>query len=181
MAVRAAPEGLPMTAFVSDAEMLDPARFASRHGPAFLVMLGGAVPARAAGLGPTSRVVTRTRTDNGERSPAMRVLVFPIVRALNSPREEVSVGRGDGNDIMLRDETVSDLHALLIPAGTGYCVQDEGSRNGTAVEGVPVAARGKGPPTELRLGQTVKFGGLNTTFVDAAGLMDLVHRFKGSY
>lgn len=178
MAVRAAPAGLPMTAFVSDAEMLDPARFASRHGAAFLVVLGGAVPARAAGLGPKAGNPNpvRARTATGER-----VLVFPIVRAANSTREEVTIGRGDGNDIMLRDETVADLHAVLIPAGSGYCVQDEGSRNGTAVEGIPVAARGKGPPTELRLGQTVKLGGLDTSFVDAAGLMDLVHRLKGAY
>ncbi len=62
--------------------------------------------------------------------------VFPL-------RDEVTtVGRGRGVDIRLDDPTVSRLHAELIRRGPYVYVVDLGlSRNGTRVNGRPVARR----------------------------------------
>ena len=62
--------------------------------------------------------------------------VFPL-------REEVTtIGRGQGVDIRLDDPSVSRLHAELYRRGPYVYVVDLGlSRNGTRVNGRPVARR----------------------------------------
>ena len=48
----------------------------------------------------------------------------------------VTIGRRSSNDVpLLHDKAVSGVHAVLEPAGEGWCVQDVGSRNGTFVRG----------------------------------------------
>jgi hypothetical protein len=56
--------------------------------------------------------------------------------------EVTTVGRGRGADIRLADPSVSRLHAELVRRGPYYYVADLGlSRNGTRVNGRPVARR----------------------------------------
>ena len=56
--------------------------------------------------------------------------------------EVTTVGRGQGTDIRLDDPTVSRLHAELVRRGPYVYVVDLGlSRNGTRVNGRPVARR----------------------------------------
>ena len=52
--------------------------------------------------------------------------------------DRVTVGRMEGNDLVLRDHTVSRSHAELRREGAAWRVTDLGSRNGTLVNGVPV-------------------------------------------
>src|SRR5258708_10266645 len=58
-------------------------------------------------------------------------------------REQVTtIGRGDGVDVHLADPSVSRLHAEIIRRGPYSYVTDLGlSRNGTRVNGRPVARR----------------------------------------
>ena len=57
-------------------------------------------------------------------------------------QEVTTVGRGDGCDIRLDDPSVSRLHAELVRRGPYVYVTDLGlSRNGTRVNGRPVARR----------------------------------------
>jgi hypothetical protein len=57
-------------------------------------------------------------------------------------REVTTVGRGKGCDIQLDDPSVSRLHAELVRRGPYVYVMDLGlSRNGTRVNGRPVARR----------------------------------------
>jgi hypothetical protein len=57
-------------------------------------------------------------------------------------QEVTTVGRGNGSDIQLDDPSVSRLHAELIRRGPYVYVTDLGlSRNGTRVNGRPVARR----------------------------------------
>ena len=57
-------------------------------------------------------------------------------------REVTTVGRGSGADIRLDDPSVSRLHAELVRRGPYIYVADLGlSRNGTRVNGRPVARR----------------------------------------
>ena len=56
--------------------------------------------------------------------------------------EVTTVGRGRGADIRLEDPSVSRLHAEIVRCGPYYYVADLGlSRNGTRVNGRPVARR----------------------------------------
>jgi hypothetical protein len=173
MAIRAAPEGLPMVAFTTDAESLDLAGFVARHGNAFLVQLSGASQTTAPGV--------------AVHTGSMRVMVYPIIRLPTSPatREGVSIGRIAGNDVVLKDDTLSRHHAtFFVPkSGTAGAVTllDENSSNGTAVQGMPVSSRGKGEPTPIEPGQTVRCGTVTLSYVDAAGLIDYCRRFRGSY
>ena len=56
--------------------------------------------------------------------------------------EVTTVGRGLGVDVRLEDPSVSRLHAEIVRRGPYYYVADLGlSRNGTRVNGRPVARR----------------------------------------
>jgi hypothetical protein len=68
-------------------------------------------------------------------------------------REVTTVGRGQGVDVRLNDPSVSRLHAEIVRRGPYIYVVDRGlSRNGTRVNGRPVARR------VLEDGDVVSFG-----------------------
>ncbi len=68
--------------------------------------------------------------------------------------EEITVGRGGGCGIVLPDDHfVSTVHARVFRRGDEVYVEDLGSRNGTYVNGAPVAS-----PIRLRRGDRVQFG-----------------------
>lgn len=50
----------------------------------------------------------------------------------------VMIGRSAGADVRLPDRSVSDSHATIERAGDGYTVRDQGSTNGTRVNGKPL-------------------------------------------
>lgn len=74
-----------------------------------------------------------------------------------------NIGRGDHNDIALKDESVSDSHAKLQKRGDGWWIVDQGSTNGTYVGGrrVQIEQRLEGAPD-------IRFGGIKMTFRAAA-------------
>ena len=47
----------------------------------------------------------------------------------------VTIGRASQNDIVLSDQYSSGCHAVIAPAGKGYALIDQGSKNGTFVNG----------------------------------------------
>jgi pimeloyl-ACP methyl ester carboxylesterase len=44
--------------------------------------------------------------------------------------ESMTIGRGEGNDVRIRDESVSDHHALIERRGDNFVIRDTGSYNG---------------------------------------------------
>ena len=68
----------------------------------------------------------------------------------------VTIGRGDGNDVVLRDDRlVSNVHAVIECYGSSYALRDLGSSNGTFVNGHSlVGERVLRPGDEIRLGRT---------------------------
>ncbi|HEY4222722.1 MAG TPA: FHA domain-containing protein [Myxococcota bacterium] len=164
------PHGLPLARFANDALALTVAEFVVRYGPGFLIThTRSAHPAH----GPTR---TRDFDDGAESTGEMRVIAYPIRRRPKSEHAFVSVGRINGNDIAIADETVSKFHAFLRETPDGFTVQDARSRNGTTVEGAPVPGRGLGPPTLLLPSQSVRFGGVTTIFMTPAGLIELARK-----
>lgn len=75
--------------------------------------------------------------------------VFPL------PRTPITVGRENGRDIVVgNDPSVSRRHATLTPEPGGIRVTDEGSANGTFINGARVSSGFLRPGDELRVGAT---------------------------
>ena len=74
-------------------------------------------------------------------------------------KESLSIGRSRESDIFLEDLAVSRLHASIVNMGNGnYALKDEGSANGTKVNGQLVSKNQTYPLQEgdrVQLGQTV--------------------------
>ncbi|MFL5590093.1 MAG: FHA domain-containing protein [Ktedonobacteraceae bacterium] len=74
-------------------------------------------------------------------------------------KDELSIGRSRESDIFLEDLAVSRLHAKILNLGNGnYALKDEGSANGTKVNGQLVNKHQTFPLQEgdkIQLGQTV--------------------------
>jgi uncharacterized RDD family membrane protein YckC len=68
-------------------------------------------------------------------------------------RPRLTIGRQTANDVVLADEEVSRRHARLEQDGADLVLWDEGSSNGTQVNGVAVVG-----PTLLRPGDVVGLG-----------------------
>lgn len=90
-------------------------------------------------------------TADSVEGPYLKIDSSGDVHSLSA--EVTTVGRGEGAEIHLRDLTVSQLHAELVRRGPYVYVVDLGlSRNGTRVNGRPVARR------VLKDGDVLNFG-----------------------
>jgi Inner membrane component of T3SS, cytoplasmic domain/Domain of unknown function (DUF1707) len=85
------------------------------------------------------------------------VLFFPPGQALR-----FTIGRDDGCDLVLRDISVSRLHARLERSGTGWLLEDLGSTNGTRLNGWRVSGQ-----VLVQPGDHVSFGGAGFLLADA--------------
>lgn len=75
--------------------------------------------------------------------------------------EALTVGRSEDADVFLPASSVSRRHAWLTRHGHGFVVQDEGSLNGTTVDGESVES------APLRDGCEVQFGTCRFLYVEA--------------
>jgi S-DNA-T family DNA segregation ATPase FtsK/SpoIIIE len=87
--------------------------------------------------------VGAARKPRAERDFAQRFRARLVVvegpdagRELPLGAERVLIGRGDGADLVLADDSLSKLHALFLRTADGYQVQDLESANGTWLNGV---------------------------------------------
>ena len=71
----------------------------------------------------------------------------------------VNIGRGDYNDVVISDPSVSTMHAKLQRREAIWILTDLGSTNGTFVEGEPL--KGELP---LSPGTTIRFGDVLALF-----------------
>lgn len=65
---------------------------------------------------------------------------------------ETTVGRHEGNKIMLGDASVSSFHCCIIKDGGKYTLRDLDSTNGTRVNGQPITVRRLEPGVIIRIG-----------------------------
>jgi hypothetical protein len=162
---------LRVSALKADAVRLGAGWLAETHGRGFLVLHTG----KGGAVGP----LFRTRSADPLVEPAdntgpMDIAVLPLVRKATSTNPFVCIGRLDGNDVCLPDDTVSKLHAMVREDQRGVLtLLDARSRNGTWVDGALVAARGEGDALVLKSGQTVRFASVSTTYLDAIALQQM--------
>ena len=79
-------------------------------------------------------------------------IVVPVVGT-------VTLGRADGNDVLVDDASISATHAEVSQSEQGYLIKDLGSRSGTFVNGKRVRTHSLGD------GDLVSFGALRGRFV----------------
>lgn len=135
--------------------------------------------------------ITKGMTEEQARAAANRTVnaSLEIVRGPFSgacfqvERAVCSIGRGDENDVRIRDDTVSLSHATLLLKRGAWFVADLRSMNGTFVDGSRVSGE-----RELHPGARVRLGAVELVFraIDSSPLVpaepsrpSLWARFKG--
>jgi len=123
-------------------------------------MLREALPAQRAAA---ARVVLDEDPDVVSGSLAIEPVVDERVQTLALERPDgihialadgLTIGRGDDNDVVLRDARASRKHARIVADGTGWTVEDSGSSNGTFVDGAHVRRSRLDPGRTLTIGDT---------------------------
>ncbi len=101
--------------------------------------------------------------------------VVAVTKAPDSPYpDRISIGRARNCDVVIRDSSVSKLHAqFVMGAGSKLELCDSSSQNGTAVNG---QALSPGVPVQVAPGDSIRLGSLTCHLIDATGLYDLLHR-----
>jgi pSer/pThr/pTyr-binding forkhead associated (FHA) protein len=94
----------------------------------------------------------------------IEVWTSSVPEAMPLAADRVTIGSDDGNDVTLgADPTASRLHAAFERFGSGWCVTDLGSRNGTLVNGERILG-----PRALHHGDEILVGGTRLVFRDEA-------------
>ncbi len=98
--------------------------------------------------------------------------IYPLSKSGSNPwSDRVLVGRASNNDIVLRNDRISKLHAYFQCGARGiWRLYDAKSANGTRVDGVAIPAGEEG--LEIHSGQLLMFGTVATEVVDSATLYD---------
>jgi len=112
----------------------------------------------------------------GDQLRPAAVRYVPIVRNPTSPyTDRITIGRTANCDVVLKDRSVSKLHALLWPHAdqTRWAVCDARSANGTFLNSTRLAPLQKVP---IRAGDLLRLGLIEMRFVDASLLYDLLLR-----
>ncbi len=81
----------------------------------------------------------------------------------------ISVGRAANNDVVLQQESVSKLHAYFFHQAGAWHVRDNGSANGTRINGHRLAAA-----AIVRSGDVLEFGGVLCQLLGPAQLYELL-------
>lgn len=69
---------------------------------------------------------------------------------------KLTVGRTRASKIWIKDSAVSEKHAEIFWEGNCWLLQDQGSSNGTLLNGITLEA--KGTPSQLKNGDLIQFG-----------------------
>ena len=146
--------------------------FVARHGNLYLVI---SEHADKLNIGFETAVVSNFSSGKLMKQVAASVdfELLEVSKAPGNPYpDRISVGRARNCDVVMRDPSVSKLHAhfRLREAGKLDLV-DQGSANGTRVNGRVIAVNA---PEWVGPGDTILFGAVSARLVDSDGLFDLL-------
>lgn len=105
-------------------------------------------------------------------SESLKQAIYPLVRGefATSVGMVFSIGRIDGNDLIMPDYAISKKHAILEIRRDGYFLKDCGSTNGTTLKG----ERLQNKPVQLSDRDVISFARYEFTFLFPASLCDML-------
>ena len=105
-------------------------------------------------------------------SETLKHAIYPLVKGeyATGPINSFSIGRVDGNDMIMPDYAISKQHAILEIKRGNYAIMDCGSTNGTMVNGKRIDKK----PVNLRDGNIVGFARYEFTFLSPESLYDML-------
>jgi len=158
-----------LSVLAQDAHNLSAAEFEQRYGASFLVHAG----TLDTGMSPLLR--TLTDRDNMAAWGGGEALQVFLVRpkASNVFPDFISIGRAANNDVVITHPSVSKFHAYLRRQPEGLRLYDAASANGTFSDNDRVAVKGRGAPTILTSGVSLRFGMVDVMFLGVEQLRGL--------
>jgi pSer/pThr/pTyr-binding forkhead associated (FHA) protein len=99
---------------------------------------------------------TRIIIDRDQQPSALISKAGASERTICGIKQRVtSIGRNPGNDVVLKDSTVSNYHATIRLEDRGYFIYDFASENGTRVNGRKIYRKKLVDGDIIQLGQSV--------------------------
>jgi FHA domain len=96
------------------------------------------------------------------------LVVLPVAKAANNPyADRISVGRARNCDIVIREPSISKLHAVVRVDGETMAIVDIGSQNGTYLNGRRLSTNEAAP---LACGDEIVLGNVRARLMDGAGV-----------
>jgi hypothetical protein len=110
--------------------------------------------------------------DTSSPSETLKHAIYPLVKGeyASGPVNSFSVGRVDGNDMIMPDYAISKQHAIVEIKRGNYTIMDGGSTNGTMVNGKRIDKK----PVNLSNGDVVGFARYEFTFLFPEALYDML-------
>ena len=108
-------------------------------------------------------------------SQSLKHAIYPLVKSeyTAGARNTFSIGRIDGNDMIMPDFAISKQHALIEIRRGEYLLRDNGSTNGTLLNGQRVEKK----PVKVHDGDVIGFARYEFTFLSPESLYTML---KGS-
>lgn len=105
-------------------------------------------------------------------SETLKHAIYPLVKGeyASGPVNSFTIGRVDGNDMIMPDYAISKEHSILEIRRGIYTIMDCGSTNGTMVNGKRLDKK----PANLRDGDVVGFARYEFTFLFPESLYDML-------
>jgi hypothetical protein len=105
-------------------------------------------------------------------SETLKYAIYPLVKGefATGSISSFTIGRVDGNDMIMPDYAISKEHAILEIKRGDYTIRDCGSTNGTMVNGKRLDKK----PVNLRNGDVVGFARYGFTFLYPEPLYDML-------
>jgi hypothetical protein len=137
---------------------------------------------RATAVAPAAEMTAiELLTGEGDEAIDERITDYSIyaVRSAGSKPfggEYISLGRGEGNDILIDDPSISKFHAFIVQQGNDFALADAGSKHGTFLNEEKVANYRESKPRPLKEGDRVRVAEVRLTFVHAPAVLELCKR-----
>ena len=144
------------------ARSMSRSQFVAEHPHPFLLVHGTA----GTGALPFATNVSAT-SDLANQAPPE---IFAVQKSAANPySDRISIGRARNCDIVLRDASVSKLHAHFVVDGNGgFTLVDQGSRNGITLNSRPLKGGER-----LTSGDELVFGSVMVEFLDALAIFQM--------
>ncbi|MBN2359704.1 MAG: FHA domain-containing protein [Deltaproteobacteria bacterium] len=169
---RAGIEPAPLSELAADAAASTVDRLRDAYGNAYLLLDADFVTPCEQFDGLPTAVAEVSTVQRSTRLPRLRI--FAIRKSTRNFEPVITLGRLPSCDLVIAHPSVSACHALFIATEQCVALYDAGSTNGTTINGDPVPLRSDARPLPLAPLSRIRFGSVETTYLDAERLLALI-------